>query len=190
MVTKTNVTCRCPDCGEKFKVPHGESLPNFCPLCGSYVGIDPNFVPTRMNIGTVTGLSGDWAYRKAEADSEARAEVARPQIEAQLVAQGVPVEEAQRQAAVRANEIKVTNLRDNIRDGEVAAIAPNNVVSQVANSIPGFSYFQGGSGASPGGKADFNESGFRALSVIQGARSTTPSVPSAAGMQGGFGKVG
>lgn len=187
---KYATVCKCPDCGDKFKVPHGEPLPNFCPLCGSYVGVDENFVPSKLNMPSSLGKSADWSYRKLEADSEARAEAAVPMIEEQLVQAGMPREEAQRRAVAQANEIKVTNMRDNMREGDVAAVPVKNTVTDVADAMASAGlwngYFQNGSPSA--GPAPVNESGAKVLMGIQSGRASSPP-PSVAGLSGGFGRV-
>ncbi len=99
---KVKYTLQCPDCGEKFSVllDRGDPLPNFCQACGSYVGSDPDFVPSQMNIGTVKGKAADKTFREYSDATIAQAE-----------AMGDP-------------NIKVTNMKDNLREGDVAAMAP------------------------------------------------------------------
>jgi hypothetical protein len=200
MGTKTIRKLRCPDCGAKWTSAVSDALPNFCPQCASDLRVpDPDFVPTRMNIGTSTGKAGDWSYNKLVADSEARAEAALPAIEQQLREAGIPAEQAATMAAKQAAELRVTNMKDNMREGDVAAMPPapaNNIVSQTAEAYRealGFQYFQGGMGVAGAGPAPMNESGGKVLNAIQGGawRSKAPA-PNAtvAGMSGGFGKVG
>lgn len=90
---------RCPDCAGKF-LHEGEDFPRFCPLCGANCGADEDFVPSQVNIGTVKGQAGDIAFRAYEAASIARAEAA-----------GDP-------------SLKVTDMKDNLREGDVAAKVP------------------------------------------------------------------
>jgi hypothetical protein len=97
---------QCPDCGETFRQPMGDAMPKFCPLCGSYVGGDPDFVPTQANIGTIKGKIGDITYRQLEADSAARAEAA-----------GNPA-------------MKITDMNETPREGDIAAKPVKNTVTQ------------------------------------------------------------
>lgn len=196
MATKIRRTYRCPDCAEKFSLAHGDPIPNYCPLCGAYVGVDPNFVPSRMNIATSIGKAGDWSYRKLEADSEARAEAAVPAIEQQLRDAGIPAEQAQKMAAAQAAEIKVTNMRDNMREGDVAAIPQvSPLYRQQVTALGGDpnGAFVGGMGVASASPAPVGESGAKAVQMIQGGvwRSRTPTASATVlGMRGGFGKVG
>ena len=102
MVMKTRYTVQCPDCGDKysFVLERGEAWPNFCAHCGSFVGTDDSFVPSQMNIGTVKGKAADKTFREYSDATIAQAE-----------AMGDP-------------NIKVTNMKDNLREGDVAAVAP------------------------------------------------------------------
>jgi len=99
---------QCPDCGQQYrlKVENGEGLPDFCPKCGSYVGGDPDFVPSKVTIRSALGKSGDQTYRMIEQSSEVRAQMA-----------GDP-------------SLKVTNIKDNLREGDVAAIPVKNAVTE------------------------------------------------------------
>ena len=197
MGTKTIRTLRCPDCGAKWTSGVSDALPNFCPQCASDLRVpDPDFVPTRVNIATNTGKAGDWAYRKLEADSEARAEAALPAIEQQLRDAGIPAEQAATMAAKQASEIKVTNMRDNMREGDVAAIPQASDIYrnqvQTLGGDPNGS-FVGGMGVAGAGPAPMQESGGKVIQAIQGGvwKSKAPTAKATvAGMAGGFGKVG
>lgn len=194
---KTIIKLACPDCGHKFRWPGDEPFPDFCPKNGCSLSVpDPAFVPSRLNTVSAQTVANDWVYRKMEHDSGQRADAAIPMIERQLVEAGVPVAEAQRQAVARANDIRITNMRDNIREGEAAAMPVSNVVTHIADAMKeavGFSYFQQGIGTAASGPAPVNESGAKALGAIQAANGgPRPSAAPAtvAGMAGGFGKVG
>jgi hypothetical protein len=194
---KTVFRLICPDCNHKWRWPGDQELPSFCPKCATSLAVpDPDFVPSKLNIGTVTGKSGDWAYRKLEADSEARAEAALPAIEQQLVEAGIPVEQAQRMAAQQASEIKVTNMRDGMREGDVAAMpTASPVYQQQVTSLGGDpnGSFVGGMSVAGAGPAPVNESGAKVMQAIQGGawRSKAPTAnANVAGLRGGFGKAG
>lgn len=120
-MSKIKYTIRCPTCGGKFSVV-SDDMPKFCMLCGAADGADDDFVPTQMNIGgSAIARSVDKMYRDAEASSEVRAEMA-----------GDP-------------SLKITNMRDNLREGDVAAMPVNNAVTQYADEMHkavGFNYFQ------------------------------------------------
>lgn len=161
---------RCPECSHVMKVPQEEQWPNFCGNCGSFVGVDPTFVPDRLNIGTTRGKSADQVYRQMEAASEARAEMA-----------GDP-------------SLKITDMNDNLREGDVAAkVAPPSQEYQrqvaelgaKAEFLPNVQGLAGLAKQGPGVR-----DGAYALAAIQGG-SPGPSTPSApvipgAGFGGGF----
>ena len=193
------ISVRCPDCGWKFKIPKGEPFPEFCPKNGCQLSVpDPDFVPSRLNMRSVQSQSADYTFRKYEADSIARAEQAKPMIEQQLVDAGLPREEAQRQAEVRSNELKVTNLRDNIKEGETAAVPVSNTVTHVQDAMAAAGMwqgnFQGGfGGVANAGPAPFNESGAKSMFAIQsstGGPKTAVPAAKVAGLAAGFGRAG
>lgn len=199
MQTKSIWKLRCPDCGERYIVAHGEAMPNFCRQCGADFRVEPGeFVPKAPAIRTDQTRANDYVYRKLEADSEARAEAALPAIEQQLRDAGIAPDEAQRMAAQQASEIKVTNMRDNMREGDVAAMPSlaGNVVAQTAQAYKealGFDYFQGGIAQANAPAAPLNESGGKVMQAIQGGawRSKAPTANArVAGLNGGFGKAG
>jgi hypothetical protein len=160
---------RCPECSHVMKVPQEEQWPNFCGNCGSFVGVDPNFVPERMNIGTVRGKSADQVYRQMEDASIARAEMA-----------GDPA-------------LKITDMNDNLREGDVAAkvIQPSREYQQQVAAIDARPEFlpnvQGLSGLARTGRVQ--QDGSYALAAIQGGSPggapTAPMIPGA-GFGGGF----
>ena len=162
---------RCPDCSGKFS-HEGEDFPNYCPLCGSYCGIDPEFVPTKMNIGTALGASGDVAYRALEASSAAHAEVT-----------GNP-------------DLKITNLKDNLREGDVAAM-PAKPSKEYQDIVKDMQQQPDWSGVAPGGlsTADVlglanqgrrSGSGATALQAIQGGKGVAVSAAGGS-LKGSFG---
>lgn len=165
---------QCPDCGGTFKQPMGESLPNFCPLCGSSQNLDPDFVPDRLNIGTNRGKAGDRTYREIEEASKVRAEMA-----------GDP-------------SLKITDMNDNLREGDVAAKVQQpsqeyqRQVAELgakAEFLPNVQGLAGLARQGPGVR-----DGAYALAAIQGG-SPGPSIPSVpvipgAGFGGGFAPPG
>jgi hypothetical protein len=199
MSHKTVLKLRCPDCGHKWRWPGDQDLPGHCPKNGCNLSVpDPDFVPSKMNIGTVTGKSGDWAYDKLVADSEARAEAALPAIEQQLRDAGIPADQAQRMATQQASELKVSNMHDNMREGDVAAMPsnPDNLVSRTAAAYKealGIDYFQGGGMMSGAPAAPVAESGAKFMKAMQGnvwGSRAAAGKATVAGMSAGFGKVG
>lgn len=164
---------RCPDCSGKFS-HEGEDFPNYCPLCGSFCGIpDDGFVPTKVNIGTEFGKSGDVAYRMLEQSSADNAE-----------RMGDPT-------------LKVTNLKDNLREGDVAAM-PAQPSKEYQAIVKDMQQAPDWSGVAPGGlstqdviglanQGRKSGSGATALRAIQGGAGAAP--PSVAGgtLKGNFG---
>jgi len=163
---------RCPDCGGKF-THEGDDFPNYCALCGAFCGIpDDGFVPSKVTISTPLGRSGDATYRMLEESSARNAEM-----------MGDP-------------SLKVTNLKDNLREGDVAAMPPQpskeykTIVSDMQQN-PGFS------GVAPGGlstqdviglanQGRKSGSGATALRAIQGGGGAAPSAAGGT-LKGNFG---
>ena len=161
----------CPDCAHRFsmRMEDDGKLPSFCPACGHRMeSDDPDFVPNQMNIGTALGKSGDQTFRMIEESSIRRAEMA-----------GDP-------------SLKVTNIRDNLREGDVAAMPVNNIVSQVADQAHqqlGFNYFQASVGEELAAVKMGPErgTGMPALEAIQGGQlPSAPRAASVAGMKAGW----
>lgn len=117
-------TYGCPECEQQFSFLHmnrDEPAPEHCPKCGSYMGDEPQPIPTSFNIGTWKGKTVDKTYRQIEEASEIRAELS-----------GDPNQ-------------KITNLKDNLREGDVAAIAPSTS-SQYKEAVGSdFNHWSGGS---------------------------------------------
>lgn len=167
---------QCPDCAGTFRMdlPPG-TFPDFCPLCAAYVGVDPDFVPSQMNIGSGRTRSIDGTYREMEAASAARAE-----------AFGQPA-------------MKMTDMKDGLREGDVAAAPPQpsqDYKEAVARAGVEGAQFQGGAmgqpeavqaaiaGARVGPRAS-QGTGAGVLSVIQGGGSAPK--PASPLVRGGFG---
>jgi len=108
-------TLRCGECGHKFKSQ--VASPKKCPSCKASFDPDDDeticmpFVRSTSSIGKV----GDDLYRQMEAGSAHRAEVAAEMT-------GAPVSEM--------SSLKITDLGSSRHQGEVAAVLPNNPVTQ------------------------------------------------------------
>jgi len=104
-------TYECPECSAQFSIRHEHSEdppPSFCAACGSAMGEEPSQV-YRLNYGgSNIARSADKVYRDLEDSSAARGEAA-----------GDP-------------SLKITDMQDNLREGDVAVKMPNNAVSQYA----------------------------------------------------------
>lgn len=124
---------KCPSCRGSFAWNPKEGMPDLCELCGERVGHDTDddivFCPAiRTNAKT---RSVDEVYRQMEAGS-----VTRAQIAAEMT--GASVSEM--------SGLKITNMKDNQRAGDIAASLPSNPVSELMASKPQQFGFQGGSG--------------------------------------------
>lgn len=138
-------TLKCPVCEGTFDYMQHPSTdapyPKFCPLCG----IDPSsdedgFAKeiTAPHIAKSIGKAGDATYRGMEVAAEERIQEA-----ARLT--GQPESDFK--------DMKITNLKDNLRAGDTADIAPPpNEVSTMIRENPNVFGFQGGSpiGGMPG----------------------------------------
>ncbi len=103
-------TYACPDCGGQFDFLHmrrEDPPPAGCKLCGAdMTGVAPEI--SAPHIARSIGKVADNVYRQMETASEARAEMAAE-------AMGVPVSEM--------SAMKITDLKDNARAGEITAVA-------------------------------------------------------------------
>lgn len=127
----------CPDCLGTFKFLHHpaeEPPPNFCPLCGQNMKAEPIFVPTAPHIARSIGKTSDSIYRQIETASAERAELAA---------------ELGGGEAKDYTALKVTNMNDYLRPGDIAAKLPPNPVSQAmaATGQGGFRPLGGMTGA-------------------------------------------
>lgn len=114
-------TYECPDCGHQFRFLHmnrDEPPPEHCPACGNYMGETPQAMPSLFSIKSRVSKSGDQVYRAMEDASAARAE----QVEAMT--------------GESASHMRITNMRDNQRQGDVAAVTPPNEVQKVMQQAP------------------------------------------------------
>jgi hypothetical protein len=129
----------CPDCGRSFRFfhhPPDEPPPNYCPLCGNYMGDEPEltFIPASPHVAKTIGKTADRVYRMAEETSAANAEAAAAMTGGD---------------ASDFSAMKITNMADYLRPGDVAAKMPETPVSKVINGQGqgGFQPFGGMTGA-------------------------------------------
>lgn len=179
-VTRTLV---CPDCSKTFSwlfMARDESdAPDFCPRCGNLQSEQLQSLPSTFSIGTAKGKAADATYRQIEAASEVRA------------------------AAAGDPAMKITNMKDNLREGDVAAMAPQpsreyqDQVAAAGAMAGGFDHWQGNPmGAATSDLVALAKSGqtqgtgagmLRAIQANRGA----PAAPSGvAGIKAGFGGMG
>lgn len=116
----------CPDCLGKFRFMHhpvDEPPPNFCPICGSNMTAEPMFVPLAPHIARTIGKTADNVYRQMEDASRANMEAA-----AEIAGGDVSDYDA----------MKITDMADYLRPGDVAAKMRENPVAQhMANTGQG-----------------------------------------------------
>lgn len=137
--------------------------PRFCPHCGFAVDQRSKPRPSKVSIGgSAVARAVDMTYRSLEEGS------------------------AQRAAAVNNPQLKITNMKDRLREGDVAAVLPNNSVTQfmgVAEQANIKYGFGGGSmgrhvslnmaSPSPVPQNAFTGPGHVSLSAIQGDQGRT-----------------
>jgi hypothetical protein len=112
-MTKVKIRLQCPECSHKFYAP--SLFPECCPHCGYQYDPHDDTVISMPAIKSLVSKVADQTYRDLERSSEARAEAA-----AQMA--GVPVSDM--------SGLKLTDLRDNTKYGEIAAPPVNNAVTQ------------------------------------------------------------
>lgn len=117
----------CPSCEDKFEIFHrasDEKPPRYCPLCGfdTWEGENLREELAMPYISSARARSVDAHYRAMEEGAEYRATVAREM--------GLDAE--------AANQLKLTDQKDGLREGDIAAVPVNNAVTQfMAQSPPG-----------------------------------------------------
>jgi len=138
-------TYNCPSCEGEFSYMQHPSdappAPRFCPLCGhdSQSDVIEIKIPfkraiTAPHIAKSIGKVADATYRGMEEESRAR-------IEAAAEMTGQPVSDF--------NDMKITDMKDNLREGDAAAVAPPvSEVSKLMEQTPGVFGFQPGVAAS------------------------------------------
>lgn len=121
------VKLKCPGCKSAFPWDTTAGWPRFCPLCSYDTSMDDNPEVAAPHIGTLKGKSGDQVYRQMEQASERRVEAAAEMA-------GVDKSEM--------SSLKITNLRDNLRTGDIAAMPVVNDVSRAIDQAPSHFGFQ------------------------------------------------
>lgn len=128
---KVNIRLQCPKCAHKF---YSKTMnPDCCPECGYEYDPPDDTVISMPALRTAVSTSVDQVYRDMERASEHRAEQAAAML-------GVPVSEM--------SGLKMTNLRDNQREGDIAAVPVVNDVTRQMDFIQsrgGTAGFAGGS---------------------------------------------
>lgn len=112
-MSKVKFRLQCPECTHKFYAP--SMFPECCPGCGYQYDPHDDTVISMPAIKSLVSKVADQTYRDIERSSEQRAETA-----AQMA--GVPVSDM--------SGLKITDLRDNTKPGEVAIAPVSNAVTQ------------------------------------------------------------
>lgn len=114
------VEYECPDCNGRFTYRFfktDDKPPERCELCGSYMGDDPEHLPVlSVNISTAKNKVGDDLYRKMEDSSKARIEA---------------VAEMTGSSASELSAMKVTDMKDNGREGDTHAPSVHKAVTNL-----------------------------------------------------------
>lgn len=125
---------RCPACAWEFDWDHHPSVeadppPRFCGGCGydSHAEAPLDRAVTAPHIATGTAVVVDGLYRAEEEGSQHRANVA--------MEMGLDTD--------AANALKITDMRDGNRAGDIAAVPVNNPVTQFMANNPGSGGFIG-----------------------------------------------
>lgn len=120
---------KCSECKGKFKW-EGE-WPNHCPLCGYDMSLPDDNVIRMPSLRSASTDLNDKLYRDMERGSEQRAHLAAE-------AAGVPVSEM--------SHLKITNMRDNVREGESSALDDTGPAAARLGLRSSADAFKGGQG--------------------------------------------
>jgi hypothetical protein len=115
------VRLRCPECRETFPWDTNKPWPVHCPICRYDVSLPPGDEVVMPFISTSGKTkAADNVYKAMEAGSQVRAEAASEMT-------GQPVSEF--------SDLKITNMRDNLKQGEMAIAPVNNSVTQQMDAM-------------------------------------------------------
>jgi hypothetical protein len=126
-------TYECPECSRRIELLQTaeEGPPRFCGYCGTDFGEAEPVPGTHAIGGSNIARATDGMYRELETTSAARAE------------------------ALNAPHLKITDLNDRLREGDVAAKAPDNTVTRFqreAKAGVGANFGWGGGFSTPGAR--------------------------------------
>ena len=128
------VKIRCTSCRGAFPWNTKEHWPKFCPLCSADLGddrADDDIVMPFIRSSSSKLAAADRVYREMEESSSRRAQAAADMV-------GAPVSEM--------SGLKITDMRDNQRPGDLAVPLPSNPVSDFMQQNPQASGFGTGRG--------------------------------------------
>lgn len=131
-------TYRCPSCKKEFTYLQHPSdapvAPRFCPVCGFDTEAEDQALEGVIGAPHIARpIAGivDRNYREMEAGAEHRANMAREQ----------GLDDA------AANDLKLTDMRDNVQVGESSVVPITNDITRVMDATPGVTGFTGANGA-------------------------------------------
>lgn len=128
---------RCPSCTTVFPYDHHPSVAldpvRFCPKCGFDQEMDPALVTP--HIGRSIGKNTDDMYRQMEAGAEFRAQLGQ---------------EVHGMDSSEAANMKITDMRDNLREGDMAAVPVDNPLSRQIDASAGTLGFVNGGAIAQG----------------------------------------
>lgn len=120
-----SISFLCPECTTIFKTiqDREDPPPRFCPYCGyDSEGVEPMAESVAMpHIGKPIRGIVDNQYRDMEQGSIDRANIAMEEFGLDTAA---------------ANEMKLTNMKDGLREGDTSYIPVNNEVSRAIDQAP------------------------------------------------------
>lgn len=112
---------RCTVCREYFPWDPTKGWPEDCPVNHCYIGMGDRDDVVLPFISQKQNLGADRVYRDMEQKSALRAKIAQEQY-------GLSSEDAA--------QLKMTNMRDNLREGDVAAMPVRNEVTRLMDTSP------------------------------------------------------
>lgn len=115
------IIIRCMLCREKFPWDTNDGSPEYCPKCGDYIGTEGKDDVVMPFISHAKNLGGDRVYKDMEQKSELRAQLASEQT-------GM--------SAAEVSHLKITNMNDRQREGDMAFKPVVNEVSRMMDSAP------------------------------------------------------
>lgn len=99
------IRIRCLLCREPFRWDTNDGWPSHCPVCNGYIGSDGNDEVATPFISKAQNKGPDRVYRDMEAKSEFRAQQAAELMGA---------------SAAEVSHLKMTDMKDNLRAGDMA----------------------------------------------------------------------
>lgn len=152
---------QCPECLYEFSYDHHPTIeadpcPRFCAQCGFDTDGDYDAALVMPHIGRPIRQNVDGMHRAMEEGAEFRAEMAREQF-------GLDQQQA--------NAMKLTDMKDNLREGDTGDIPVKNDVTQIMEAAPqgmfGFQQAVGAQYSSTVSEGQYPNAGARAMQVVR-----------------------